>query len=140
KETTGAILAAHYKDTAMLNDPVRNLSLMLGLNVVSPPPDLILQGGEEIEVGYIKLKVLHTPGHTPGSISLYYEDSGAVFTGDTLFAGSVGRTDLPGSSYRDLMLSVKKKILVLPDETVVYPGHGERTTIGLERRFNPFLL
>lgn len=140
KRATGAILAAHSKDADMLTDPAKNLSTMLGLNVVSPLPDLILQGGEEIEVGHIKLKVLHTPGHTPGSISLYCRDLGAVFTGDTLFAGSVGRTDLPGSSHEDLMLSIREKILVLPDETIVYPGHGGRTTVGVERRSNPFLL
>jgi len=140
KRATGAILAAHCKDAEMLIDPAKNLSLMLGLNVVSPPPDIVLRGEEEIEVGHIKLKVLHTPGHTPGSISLYCRDLGAVFTGDSLFAGSIGRADFPGSSCRDLLLSIREKILALPDETVVYPGHGESTTIGVERRSNPFLL
>ncbi|MBS7660079.1 MAG: MBL fold metallo-hydrolase [Candidatus Bathyarchaeia archaeon] len=140
KRATGAILAAHCKDAEMLIDPAKNLSLMLGLNVVSPPPDIVLRGEEEIEVGRIKLKVLHTPGHTPGSISLYCRDLGAVFTGDSLFAGSIGRADFPGSSCRDLLLSIREKILALPDETVVYPGHGESTTISVERRSNPFLL
>lgn len=140
KEATGAILATHFRDIDMLIDPAKNLSLMLGLHVVSPLPDMILRGGEEIRVGHIKLKVLHTPGHTPGSISLHCKDLEAIFTGDTLFAGSIGRTDFPGSSHRDLMYSIKKKILVLPDETVVYPGHGGSTSVGIERRFNLFLL
>lgn len=140
KDITHATLAVHYRDVDMLTNPIKNLSLMLGLNVTSPPPDLALRGGEEIEVGSIRLKVLHTPGHTPGSISLYCESLGAIFTGDVLFAGSVGRTDLPGSSYRDLISSIRMKLFALPDETIVYPGHGERTTIGVERRSNPFLL
>jgi len=90
-------------------------------------------------VGKLKFKVLHTPGHSPGSISLYNEREGVVFDGDVLFNGGIGRTDLPGGSYRTLMESIRNKLLTLPDETVIYPGHGPPTTVGKERKSNPFL-
>lgn len=140
KRRTGAEIAIHCYDADMLTDPKKNLSMMLGLNVVSPPPDIILQDGDEIRVGYLRIKVIHTPGHTSGSISLYIEEEKAIFTGDTLFAGSIGRTDLPGASYEEIISSIKGKLLRLPDETKVYPGHGPETTIGAERRENIFLL
>lgn len=140
KDATHATLMVHYEDADMLTDPIKNLSVVFGLNVTSPPPDLTLRGDEDIEVGSLKLKVLHTPGHTPGSVSLYCKSLGIIFTGDTLFAGSIGRADLPGSSYRELISSIRRKLFTLPDETIVYPGHGKRTTIGVERRLNPFLL
>lgn len=139
KEETGANIAIHHYDADMLMNPKRNLSKMLGLNITSPPPDLILQDGDKLKVGHFEVEVLHTPGHTPGSISLYLEREGVVFTGDTLFAGSIGRTDLPGSSYERIILSIREKLLRLPDETMVYPGHGSETTIGVERRENIFL-
>ena len=140
KEKTKAYLAVHYEDAEMLTNPTKNLSRMLGLTVVSPPPDIMLKDGDKIKVGSLELEVIHTPGHTPGSISLYCRKEKVVFTGDTLFAGSVGRTDLPGSSYKKLMSSIREKLLALPDETVVYPGHGEKTTIGKERVENPFIV
>jgi hydroxyacylglutathione hydrolase len=99
---------------------------------------LIKQEGP-IEFAGIKLEVFHTPGHTPGGISLYVRSRGVVFTGDTLFAGSVGRTDLEDGSFEALIEGIKKKLLVLPEETVVYPGHCPSTTIGKEKRSNPFL-
>lgn len=104
----------------------------------SPPPDEFLEDGQEIEFGHCKLKVIHTPGHTPGSVSLYGE--GLLFSGDTLFNGGVGRTDLPGGDWSELQKSLKEKILSLPDETEVLPGHGPMTTIGREKAENPFLL
>lgn len=140
KEETKAIIAVHYYDADMLTDPEKNLSRMLGLNIISPPADLVLRDGDKLRVGRHEIQVLHTPGHTPGSISLYLGEEKIVFTGDTLFAGSIGRTDLPGSSYEELISSIKKKLLTLPDETRVYPGHGPETTIGVERRENVFLL
>ncbi|MEM3745732.1 MAG: MBL fold metallo-hydrolase [Candidatus Bathyarchaeia archaeon] len=140
KEETNASIAVHYYDADMLTDPKKNLSWMLGLNIISPPPDLMLRDGDKLRVGQLEVEVLHTPGHTPGSISLYLEDEGVVFTGDTLFAGSIGRTDLPGSSYEKIISSIREKLFGLPDETRVYPGHGPETTIGLERRENMFLL
>lgn len=139
KKATKAKIMIHENDAGMLTNPRRNLSLMFGLSMVSPPPDRILRDGDRIRVGSLDLEVLHTPGHTPGSISLYCRKERVVFTGDTLFAGSIGRTDFPESSYEALISSIRGKLLKLPDETVVYPGHGEGTSIGRERRWNPFL-
>ena len=103
------------------------------------PADFSLEEGDVIEQAGIKLKVLHTPGHTPGGISLYSKDEGIVFVGDTLFAESVGRTDMPGGSAAQLLKSIREKLCVLPDETIVYPGHGPVTTIAQEKAHNPFL-
>lgn len=139
RERTKAQIAIHYDDAEMLIDSRRNLSEMFGLRVNSPPPDRMLRDGDEIKVGSLKFEVIHTPGHTPGSISLYSRSKNIVFTGDTLFAGSIGRTDLPGASLKNLISSIKSKLLTMPDETFVYPGHGGATTIGRERMFNPFL-
>jgi len=99
--------------------------------------DKAIREGDVIELGEIKLRVLHTPGHSKGSIALLSAD--AVFSGDTLFAGSIGRYDLPGGSLEELMNSIKNKLMILPDHVKVYPGHGPVTTIGEERRSNPFL-
>jgi len=104
----------------------------------SPPADRLLHNGDMIEVGKIELKVIHTPGHSAGGISLYIKKENVIFTGDTLFSGSVGRTDNFDASYEDMMKSVKA-LTKLPDDTVVYPGHGEKTTIGSEKRENPYL-
>jgi len=139
KDTLKAEILIHKDDACMLTDPSRNLSYMLGLTVLSPRPDRLLEDGEKIEVGELQLIVMHTPGHTEGSISLFCKEENAVFTGDTLFAGSVGRTDLPGASLQKLLKSLNERLLKLPDETIVYPGHGGKTTIGRERRTNPFL-
>lgn len=122
KEATGAPLLIHELDTPMLE----------GITA-----DKTINGGDVLELGEVKLRVLHTPGHSPGSVALLGTDS--VFVGDTLFAGSMGRYDLSGGSLEQLMNSLKTKLLVLPDNTKVYPGHGPTTTIGEERRNNPFL-
>ena len=122
----------------MLTDPHENLSFMLGLTVTSPKADRLLRDEDSIGLGDLEFKVIHTPGHTRGSVSLFSEDEKIVFTGDTLFAGSIGRTDLPGSSFRDMMDSLRR-LMELPDETIVYPGHGDITSIGLEKRRNPFI-
>ena len=98
-----------------------------------------LEDGEEIKIGDGKLLVLHVPGHSPGSIALYDKEGGYVIAGDALFNGSVGRTDLPGGDMATLISSIKNKLLALPDETIVYSGHGPATTIGKEKRTNPFL-
>jgi hydroxyacylglutathione hydrolase len=103
----------------------------------APPPDRELAEGDELRLGGLTLRVLHTPGHTPGGVSLY--GHGAVFVGDALFQGSIGRTDFPGGDAPTLLRSIREKLLSLPDETVVYSGHGPATTIGRERRTNPFL-
>jgi glyoxylase-like metal-dependent hydrolase (beta-lactamase superfamily II) len=107
----------------------------------SPPADILVKEGEVIQVGEVKLKVIHTPGHSPGGMSLYMD--GMVFTGDTLFVGSVGRTDFPGSSWDQLETSIRKKLYVLPGDTVIFPGHNygstPTSTIQYERRHNPFV-
>ena len=140
-EATGAKLAIHPKDEPMLLAKLSGLANFFGLGgiIPSPSPDLLLEEGDELLVGKLRFKVLHTPGHSPGSVSLYNDEEGVVFAGDVLFNGGIGRTDLPGGSYRTLMESIRSKLLALPDETIVYPGHGPPTTIGKERRSNPFL-
>lgn len=134
---TGAEILIHRADAVCLTDFRLNGSQLLGLDVVSPPAGRQLEDGDVIELGGLRLKVLHTPGHTPGCICLLC--GGTLFSGDTLFASSVGRTDLPGGSHEEIINSIRGKLMVLPDETVVRPGHGPRTTIGTERRGNPFL-
>ncbi len=105
------------------------------------PIDVPLQDGDTITIGGASGTVLHTPGHTQGSVSLYFPlvDQKKLFAGDTLFQGSIGRTDLPGGNSKQIFRSIRDKLLVLPDDTVVIPGHGDRTTIGEERELNPFL-
>jgi glyoxylase-like metal-dependent hydrolase (beta-lactamase superfamily II) len=102
----------------------------------SPPPDFYVKEKDVIAFGDISLQVLHTPGHSPGGISLL--SNKMVFVGDTLFAGSIGRTDLPGGDYEELIRNVKEKIFPLGDDVVIYPGHGPKTTVGREKRSNPF--
>jgi len=136
KTRTGAKVLIHEKDLSGLRR-LQDEALLFGLRATpSPEPDRLLQGGDLIELAGFPFQVLHTPGHTPGGICLYHD--GMVFVGDTLFAGSIGRTDLPGGSYEALIASVQEKLFVLPEETVVYPGHGPGTTIGEEKRTNPF--
>ncbi len=105
----------------------------------SPPADKTLKDGDMVTLGNLKLQVIHTPGHSKGSISLYCKEEHVLFSGDTLFAGSIGRTDIFHSSYEEIMDSLKNKLLTLPDNTVVYPGHGEVTTIGKEKESNPYI-
>ncbi|MFQ6064810.1 MAG: MBL fold metallo-hydrolase [Candidatus Bathyarchaeia archaeon] len=136
KETTGAPILIHEFDAPKLPNASKNLSMLFGLPVTSPPADQTLKEEDIIQAGKIKLKVLHTPGHSKGSISLLGED--AVFTGDTLFTGSIGRYDFPDSSFKEIMNSLKK-LAMLPDQIKVYPGHGPTSTIGREKRSNPFL-
>jgi glyoxylase-like metal-dependent hydrolase (beta-lactamase superfamily II) len=114
---------------------------MFGFRAARPPaPTQWLAGGETITVGKLDFHVLHTPGHTPGSVGFFLAGSAPVlFAGDTLFAESVGRTDLPGGSFSDIAASIRTKLYVLPGETRVIPGHGPETTIGHEREHNPFV-
>lgn len=137
QEATGAKLLIHMDDAEMLTTPSYNLSSMMGKPITGPAADGALQEGETIKVGSHELKVLHTPGHTRGGICLVGE--GIVFSGDTLFQYSIGRTDFPGGSYQSLINSIKTKLMPLDDKMVVYPGHGPATTIGEERRGNSFL-
>lgn len=135
KSVTGAPILIHKLDADMLSE-VRRRLFPFGSRVVSPSADGFLDDGDVVRFGEVALRVLHTPGHSPGSISLVGEDY--VFTGDTLFAGSVGRVDLPGGSGKELVRSLQK-LAVLPDGFGVYPGHGPVSTIGEEKRSNPFL-
>jgi glyoxylase-like metal-dependent hydrolase (beta-lactamase superfamily II) len=128
----------HNLDAEMLTDPVNNLSAMTGMTFVTEPQDVSLKEGDVIDLAGVKLLVLHTPGHTPGGISLYSKQDGVVFVGDTLFADSIGRTDFPGGSMSQLLDSVREKLFTLPEETKVYPGHGPATTIAREKEYNPF--
>jgi glyoxylase-like metal-dependent hydrolase (beta-lactamase superfamily II) len=128
----------HELDAPMLSDPRANLSVMNGMAFSTEPQDISLKEQEVVEEVGVKLLVLHTPGHTPGGICLYSQADDIVFVGDTLFAGSVGRTDFPGGSMYQLLDSVKEKLFTLPEETKVYPGHGPATTIGREKNHNPF--
>ncbi len=137
KKATGALILIHEDDAIMLTTVAKTLSRVFGLRVTSPPADRTLRDGDVIQVGRIKLAVLHTPGHSRGGISLLGENF--VFSGDTLFAGSIGRTDFPGASFEEIMQSIKTKLVTLPDHFKVYPGHGPITTIGREKKHNPFL-
>ncbi|MFH0777049.1 MAG: MBL fold metallo-hydrolase [Candidatus Eisenbacteria bacterium] len=137
KDATKAELLIHEYDSHMLEDPEANLSSLSCGAVVSPPADRLLREGDPVRVGRILFTVLHTPGHTAGGICLAKE--GMVFSGDTLFAGSVGRTDFPGGSFELLVHSVKSKLMTLPGVTSVLPGHGLNTTVANERKWNPFL-
>ena len=137
KEVTGAKLAIHPEDEPMFKELSHSAS-MFGLTAQnSPPADILLKHGDEISFGEINLKVIHTPGHSKGGICLYTK--GHLFSGDTLFAGSIGRTDLPGGDYDTLISSIRNNLLSLDDKTIVYTGHGPETTLGDERRSNPFL-
>jgi glyoxylase-like metal-dependent hydrolase (beta-lactamase superfamily II) len=134
---TGAPLSIHSADAPMLTQG--GGAFFFGImGKASPPADTILEEGQVLTLGNVELKVLHTPGHSPGSICLYNEEEGVLFDGDVLFNMGMGRYDLPGGNYRILMQSIQR-LLALPDETMVYPGHGPSTTIGRERRSNPFL-
>ena len=128
----------HEMDAPLLTDPQANLSASIGFGgIVSPPADRLLKEGDEIVVGGLILKVIHTPGHTPGGICLYGE--GTLFSGDALFMDGIGRSDFPGGDHHLLIESIRTKLLTLPDETIVHPGHGPNTTIGREKRENPWL-
>jgi len=137
KDHYGAPLYIHAGDNAMLGKIQQlELSLFLGAKD-SPPADHFMNDGDEIKIGNCSLRVLHTPGHSPGSVSLLGD--GFLMSGDTLFMEGVGRTDLPGGSQKQLEESIREKIMTLPDDTVVLPGHGPQTTVGQERVNNPFL-
>ena len=137
KDATGAELLLHEGDAPVLAYASKQ-SAVFGMSPVSTPPaDRYVKHGDVISAGEVSLKVLHTPGHSPGGISLLEE--GMVFTGDALFAGSIGRTDLPGGDLKTLLNAIKKNLMTLPDETKVFSGHGPASTIGEERKENPFL-
>lgn len=137
KEYTGAKVAMHRADTNFLHG-YGDQSSMFGISYRTPdPPDRLLDEGDSIEIGDLRFKVIHTPGHTPGSICLQTDDK--IFTGDTLMYRGIGMTVLPGSSRRQLIESIHCRLMVLPDETELFPGHGRQTTVISERQHNPHL-
>ena len=139
KALTGAPILLNQSDTALL----KMLDVQAAWVGMRPPGDVAIDAslseGDRLRAGAHEATVIHTPGHTEGSVCLYFEAEKKLIAGDTLFAGSIGRTDLPGGSWQKIMRSLHDRVLALPDETVVIPGHGESTTIGEERETNPFL-
>jgi glyoxylase-like metal-dependent hydrolase (beta-lactamase superfamily II) len=130
----------HTQEKKWLTDPVLNGSRLFGMGEVkAEPADYLLSGNQDLSIGEFTFTVLETPGHSPGSISFYFQEAGLVASGDALFQGSIGRTDLPGGSHETLLKSIHKKLLVMPEETLVLSGHGPVTTIGQEMDSNPFL-
>ncbi len=137
KAKTGAPVYIHEADAEFLTNPAYNISSMMGYSSSVASADGLLHEGDTVNFGSCTLKVLHTPGHTPGGITLYGE--GVAFTGDTLFFRSVGRSDLPGGDYNALIENIKNKLMTLDEDTLVYTGHGIPTRIGDEKTGNPFV-
>lgn len=139
KDTFGAEIMLHNLELPILQTASR-MGRLFGVSIEQPPePDRFLADGDQVSCGDITLTVIETPGHSPGGISLVTSDGRYCFAGDTLFAGSIGRTDLPGGDYHTLIQSIKTRLIPLGDDVKVLPGHGPATTIGTERRYNPFL-
>jgi len=130
-------IAIHKEDEYMLKNGNQNLSSQMVMGTIELNADILLEDGDEISFGDLTAKIIHTPGHTPGGISIKIGNS--IFTGDTLFAGSIGRTDFPGGSYKEIISSIKNRIIIYPDETIIYPGHGPATNVKIEKANNPFL-
>jgi len=137
KEFTKAPIYISEKDDNMLDNPESNLAAFMGTELHCPPADYHYDQGDKLTIAGMEFKIYATPGHTPGGVCIHTDDS--VFCGDTIFCESVGRTDFPGGSYMTLVESIKDRILVLPDKTKLYPGHGPSTTVDWEKRRNPFL-
>lgn len=137
---TGAPVYLH-PDARPLYDAAGQQAKMFGMPFEEPPPpDHPLRGGDVLEMGGLRIEVRDAPGHAPGHVVLYVPDAGVAFVGDVVFQGSIGRTDLPGGNFQTLMRSIREAVLSLPDETVLYSGHGPATTVGHERVSNPFLV
>lgn len=136
KDAVDAPIMVHPEDIPLIKN-MKNQGALFGIRVTeAPPPDNFLADGDEIKFGSLTIKVLHTPGHSRGSVCFLVD--GHLFAGDLLFQGSIGRTDLAGGDYETLINSVLTKVFTLPDDTVVHPGHGPDTTVGREKRTNPF--
>lgn len=133
----GVKVAIHKDDAAMLTDPKLNLSYYSGRNMALSPAEILLEDNQVLKIGEMEVKVLHTPGHTPGGICLLTKDG--LISGDTLFSTSIGRTDFPNGDLNLLLKNIREKLMVLDDNLPVYPGHEEFTSIGRERKYNPFL-
>ena len=145
KRTLGVPIYLHHDDLFLYQNAVRT-GMMFGLTVEEPPPvDIFYEGEEPIVFGDYRVRVVHTPGHCPGGVCLAISKQGDqspphLFVGDTLFAGSIGRTDLPGGDYETLLRAITGTLFTFPDESIVYSGHGPETTIGREKQTNPFVL
>lgn len=137
---TKAPVYALAEEKPMLKNGKTNLSVFILHRVITMEADEYVRDGQELTLSGIRLNVIHTPGHTPGGCCFYCEEAGCVFVGDTLFQGSVGRSDFPGGSMSELVRSIKEKLFLLPDGTKVYPGHGEETSIIYEKKYNPFVV
>ena len=137
-EFPDAKIVAYKDEEAMLENPNLNQSPGFGVPY-STKADILVSDGDELKVGDVTLKFIHTPGHTEGGMCIYVEEAKALFSGDTLFRQSIGRTDFPGGSYKEIMDSIRKKLFVLPDDTNVFPGHMGMTSIGFEKENNPFV-
>jgi len=137
KEATKAEFVIHKEEADSLAKGKVHALLFFGLPFDVCQPDRLVEEGEEIKIDDLTFSILHTPGHSPGGICLLGQ--GVIFSGDTLFNMGIGRYDLPGGDYQLLMNSIQTKLMPLPDETIVYPGHGPQTTIGYEKKWNPFL-
>ena len=138
-KATKAPIYAGECEKEVIENPSINLSAMMGEHAISLIADKWLTDGEVIELAGITIRCIHTPGHTKGGMSYYVEDANILFSGDTLFAASVGRTDFPTGSMSELVRSIKSKLLILPEHTKVFTGHGESTSIAYEKQYNPFL-
>jgi hydroxyacylglutathione hydrolase len=138
---TGAKFLLHEDDLNLLRNGWKGMAQRMGLDIPNgpPDPDAFVKDGDIVEVAGLRLRCIGTPGHTPGSVS-YYAEEGMLFSGDTLFRGSIGRTDLPGGSLELEMNSICEKLLILPDDTAVLPGHMDETTVAFEKAHNPFVL
>jgi hydroxyacylglutathione hydrolase len=133
-------LCIHEAEAEFCGDSMLNLSAMIGMDTTCTTPDVLLKDGQSITFAGIPFRVLHTPGHSPGGATFVHDASAQAIVGDTLFAQSIGRFDFPSSDVKQLRHSIFNVLMKLPDETRIYPGHGEQTTIGRERRSNPFVL
>ncbi|NLO98445.1 MAG: MBL fold metallo-hydrolase [Peptococcaceae bacterium] len=133
----GVKVAVHKDDAPMLTDPKLNLSYYSGRSIALAPAEVLLEDNQILKIGEMEVKVLHTPGHTPGGICLLTKDG--LLSGDTLFSTSIGRTDFPNGDLNLLLKSIREKLMVLDDNLPVYPGHEEYTSIGRERKYNPYL-
>ena len=137
-EFPDAKIVAYKDEEAMLENPNLNQSPGFGVPY-STKADILVSDGDELKVGDVTLKFIHTPGHTEGGMCIYVKEAMALFSGDTLFRQSIGRTDFPGGSYKEIMDSIRKKLFLLPDDTNVFPGHMGTTSIGFEKENNPFV-
>lgn len=137
RNKTGAPVLIHEKDEEYLKDSKKNLSSMMFFGSVELEADRLLKDGDKLTLGKNIVEIIHTPGHTPGGISIKIDN--CIFTGDTLFAGSIGRTDFAGGSYEEIIHSINERLIIYLDDTIIYPGHGPSSTIGREKDSNPFV-